>query len=179
MKSFNRVRVIASLATLGLALSACGADGNDESRSVVTSGDASDDNVIEIEMVDIAFEPVAVDVRAGEPVTFKFTNNGKVKHEAIFGDEAEQEAHGEEMANMGDMDMGNEQMDMNGDGTMDMSTSDMPGTDGEEMDNDFVLEPGESGEITMTFDEAGTTIIGCHETGHWEAGMRVDVTITA
>jgi uncharacterized cupredoxin-like copper-binding protein len=174
MKSFNRVCVIAGLATLGLALSACGADGNDESGSVVASGDASADGVIEIAMVDIAVEAVAVEVKAGEPVTFKFTNNGKIKHEAIFGDEAEQEAHGEEMANMGD-----EQMDMNGDGTMDMSTSDMAGTDGEEMDNDFVLEPGESGEITMTFDEAGTTIIGCHETGHWEAGMRVDVTITA
>jgi uncharacterized cupredoxin-like copper-binding protein len=106
-------------------------------------------------------------------VTFRFTNNGAVQHEAIFGGDAEQEAHAEEMAAMDGMDMGDEQMDMDGDGTMDMPTSDMS-----DMDGDFVLEPGTSGEVTMAFDEAGSTIIGCHEPGHWEAGMRVEVTIT-
>ena len=39
------------------------------------------------------------------------------------------------------------------------------------------LEPGETGEIVMTFDAGGTTIIGCHVPGHWAAGMRQDVTV--
>jgi uncharacterized cupredoxin-like copper-binding protein len=177
MRSFGFVRVIAAVAAVGLTISACGADDNDASDQVTRTDDSAtggpgqvQEDVVDIEMVDIAFEPTAVEVKAGEPVTFKFTNNGAVQHEAIFGDESEQEAHAEEMAAMDGMDMGDEQMDMDGDGTMDMPTSDM--------DGDFVLEPGTSGEVTMTFDEAGSTIIGCHEPGHWEAGMRVEVTIT-
>ena len=39
------------------------------------------------------------------------------------------------------------------------------------------LEPGGTGEIVMTFDAGGTTIIGCHVPGHWAAGMRQDVTV--
>ena len=39
----------------------------------------------------------------------------------------------------------------------------------------IVLEPGETAEITHTFD--GATIIGCHEPGHWEAGMRLDIDV--
>ncbi len=177
MRSFGFVRV---LAAAGLTVSACGADGNDASGEVMRADDSAtggpgqvQGDVVDIEMVDIAFEPTAVEVKAGEPVTFRFTNNGAVQHEAIFGDEAEQEAHAEEMGAMDGMDIGDEQMDMDGDGAMDMPTSDMS-----DMDGDFVLEPGTSGEVTMTFDEAGSTIIGCHEPGHWEAGMRVEVTIT-
>ena len=43
----------------------------------------------------------------------------------------------------------------------------------------LVLEPGETGEVTMTFDDPdmSSTIIGCHVPGHWEAGMRVDVAV--
>lgn len=181
MKTFRPVSVIAAVAVVGLTISACGADASDSSSPELPSGDSSaggveqiEGDVVEIEMIDIAFEPTTVEVKAGEPVTFRFTNNGKVDHEAIFGDETEQEAHEEEMGAAGGMDMGDEQMDMNGDGTMDMPSSDMA-----DMDGDFLVEPGTAGEVTMTFDEAGSTVIGCHEPGHWEAGMRVDVTITA
>jgi uncharacterized cupredoxin-like copper-binding protein len=180
VRSFGFVRVIAAVAAVGLTISACGADDNDASDQVTRTDDSAtggpgqvQEDVVDIEMVDIAFEPTAVEVKAGEPVTFRFTNNGAVQHEAIFGDESEQEAHAEEMGAMDGMDIGDEQMDMDGDGAMDMPTSDMS-----DMDGDFVLEPGTSGEVTMTFNEAGSTIIGCHEPGHWEAGMRVEVTIT-
>jgi uncharacterized cupredoxin-like copper-binding protein len=36
---------------------------------------------------------------------------------------------------------------------------------------------GESGELTHTFDEAGTIEIGCHQPGHYDAGMRVNITV--
>ena len=39
------------------------------------------------------------------------------------------------------------------------------------------VEPGESGSITTTFDESGTVLIGCHEPGHWEAGMKATVSV--
>jgi uncharacterized cupredoxin-like copper-binding protein len=54
--------------------------------------------------------------------------------------------------------------------------------DMEGMDHDaetaISLEPGESGEITYTFEDSGTIEIGCHEPGHYDAGMIVDVTVT-
>ena len=48
---------------------------------------------------------------------------------------------------------------------------------GEDEPPAMVVEPGKSGDLVVTFDEAGQTVIGCHEPGHWDAGMRVDVTI--
>lgn len=98
-----------------------------------------------------------------------FTNSGTVRHEAIFGDEAAQEAHADQMVDMGGM-------EMSGDSTMPVGTA---GMDTADTDGDPLLEPDTAAEVTMTFDEPGSTIIGCHEPGHWEAGMRVDVTVVA
>jgi uncharacterized cupredoxin-like copper-binding protein len=39
------------------------------------------------------------------------------------------------------------------------------------------VEPGEEGEITYTFGSAGELMIGCHEPGHYEAGMNVAVNV--
>lgn len=43
--------------------------------------------------------------------------------------------------------------------------------EGHETGETVVLEPGETGELTYTFDEAGTVEFGCHQPGHFEAGM--------
>lgn len=49
---------------------------------------------------------------------------------------------------------------------------------GDEDEGDGItLEPGESGELTHTFDEAGTIEIGCHQPGHYDAGMRANITV--
>ena len=34
------------------------------------------------------------------------------------------------------------------------------------------------GSLTHTFSEVGTYIIGCHEPGHWESGMKATVEVT-
>lgn len=41
----------------------------------------------------------------------------------------------------------------------------------------ITVEPGDTGELTHTFDESGEFEIGCHEPGHYEAGMKIDVTV--
>lgn len=41
-----------------------------------------------------------------------------------------------------------------------------------------VLEPGETGELTYTFAEAGEVEFGCHQPGHLEAGMVFTATVT-
>lgn len=170
VKTPLQARLLPTVAILGLLIAACGSDGTDASGSVAGSaGTPESPRVVEMEMTDIAFAPTTLDVTAGETVKFVFVNNGKIKHEAIFGDESEQAAHGEEMADMAADDA---DMDMSGDDAdMDMSG------DAAGMDGDFALEPGMSDELIMTFGAAGSTVIGCHEPGHWEAGMRVNVSI--
>ncbi len=135
---------------LGLLVATLAACGSDDSGSDAASSDGGA-RTIEVEMVDIAFEPDAIDVDAGETVRFVFTNNGEAVHEAYVGDADEQDDHAGEMADMG----------------MDHSDDDV-----------VTVDPGESGELTYAFDEAGTTQIGCHQPGHYEAGMLIEVNVT-
>ena len=185
------VRLLAIIAGSSLIIAACGEDGNDvsspapaESDSDSDSGADSGPRTIEITMNDIAYEPTAATVSAGETVRFVLTNDGAIRHEAVFGDTAVQEEHEAEMA-AGDM-------DMDSDSDMDMDESDEAGHDeagdGEAGDGDgdhdesvpsISLEPGATGEREVTFDADHEMIIGCHEPGHWAAGMRVDVTVEA
>lgn len=135
---------------LTLVATACGGDdgGEDATRT------------IEVDMVDIAFEPSSIDVEAGETVRFVFSNEGEAVHEGYLGDEQAQEEHDAERS--GD------------------------GHDGEEMqgmehggdEEAVVVDPGDTGELTYTFEEPGQIQIGCHQPGHYEAGMVIDVNVT-
>ena len=189
------LRLLAIIAGSSLIIAACGEDGNDvsspapaesDSESDSASGAGSGPRTIEITMNDIAYEPTAVTVSEGETIRFVFTNDGAIRHEAVFGDTAVQDEHEAEMA-AGDMDMDSDS-DMDSD--MDMDESDEAGHDeagdSEAVDGDhdesvpsISLEPGATGEIEVTFDDDHEMIIGCHEPGHWAAGMRVDVTVEA
>ena len=133
-----------ALAAASLALAtACSSGG----------GDAKAARTVEITMTDIAFSPAAVTVAKGERVTFRFTNNGKLKHDAFLGDTGEQAEHEREMRDGG-------------------------GHGGHGGDDAITVDPGKTGTLTHTFGEAGTTEIGCHEPGHYGAGMKVAVTVT-
>jgi uncharacterized cupredoxin-like copper-binding protein len=44
--------------------------------------------------------------------------------------------------------------------------------------NAISLAPGETKELTWRFVEAGTVEYGCHEPGHYEAGMHGEMTIS-
>ncbi|CAN5804824.1 plastocyanin/azurin family copper-binding protein [soil metagenome] len=141
-------------ATLALALavvaSACGEGGGDYGASADKA-----DRVVEVAMVDNAFDPSSLTVAEGETVTFKFTNTGAVAHDAFIGDASAQDEHGESMEE-GD---------------------DMAGHNMEDGDA-LLLDPGQTGELTHTFDEAGEIFIGCHQPGHYEAGMKSTVTVS-
>lgn len=41
----------------------------------------------------------------------------------------------------------------------------------------FVVEPGETVEMTHTFETSGPMMTGCHEPGHGEAGMQLDIDV--
>ena len=151
-----RALVLASVVTLA----ACG--GDDGSESVGGSADAP--RTIEVTMTDMAFTPSEMDVTDGETVTFVFRNDGAVRHEAVFGTLSEQEAHHTEMAEMGGAHDGMDEGTMGHDDMTDLHS--------------VVVEPGGSVEITHTFEGAGQMMVGCHEPGHWEAGMMMDIDVT-
>lgn len=104
------------------------------------------DRVIEVSMTDNEFTPSNFTVEQGETVTFEFTNNGSVTHEAVIGDEEGQKIHGEDLADDGQH---SHESGLHG-----------PAARG--------IEPGETGEVTYTFEEDTELLIGCHEPDHYE-----------
>lgn len=115
-------------------------------------GSGAGARTVEVSMVDIAFESASLSVRAGEKVRLVFTSRGRTVHDAVVGD-AEAQAAAERAGGGGGHAHG----------------SGPPAVH---------LEPGESDELTYTFDETGTLVVGCHQPGHYDAGMRIDVEVT-
>jgi len=154
---------------VALTAAACGSDSNDDDSM---TGSATRD--VSIDMVDNAFKPATVKVDAGQSVRFVFNNTGAVEHDAFIGDAAAQAAHEEEMNPSDGMSSSSSMSsgDMGSDTTMD---SDM----GSQDDGDGItVKPGETGELTYTFNKPGTVEIGCHEAGHYASGMKITVTAT-
>ncbi|MGC1513046.1 MAG: cupredoxin domain-containing protein [Acidimicrobiales bacterium] len=145
---------VAALAVGALTLAACGDDDD------TTAGTASSTRTVEIDMRDIEFSPDQVDVQEGETVRFVFHNKGAVNHDAFIGDEAAQDGHEMEMREMGGM----------GD---DDGGHDPMGDEG-----GITVMPGETGEITHTFAKGDDLLIGCHEEGHYGAGMRMMINVS-
>ena len=103
---------------------------------------------VEITMVDMGFEPASVEVNRGETVSFVFTNQGKIPHDAFLGDQEEQDEHEREMRAM-------------------------TGEDHAGHEGGITVNAGETGALRRTFSEPGTLEIGCHQPGHYAAGMKV------
>lgn len=173
MSKKQPLRYIALLMTLGLVFAACSSDDSsdttmaadmdmetDGEHSEFEFGDpmagASATRVIEISANDdFTFFPSGTTVTKGETVTFRVTNEGKIPHDFVLGDEQVQVEHEEEMAEM--------------DG--DMAMHDEP--------NAFVLEPGETKDMTWHMTVDGEILFGCHQPGHYAAGMKGLVVVSS
>jgi len=115
-----------------------------------TPGTVAEPRVIEVQTLDeLRFDPDEVTVEVGETIRFVVTNPGEIAHEFVLGQEDVQMAH-EEAMEMGEM---HEGMDVPGQ----LAALD--------------VQPGETKEATVTFDEAGEVPYGCHEVGHFDGGM--------
>lgn len=148
---------IISALMLAAVLTACAGEPGDQQAGpeAVEAG-----SPVEIEMHDIGFDKTTLTVAATTEVEFEFTNTGKIPHDAFIGDHAAQLEHDAEMAEMATM----TSMDMgHGDGTDEQA---------------ITVEPGASGSLTYTFDTPGTYEIGCHQPGHYAAGMTITVIVT-
>jgi uncharacterized cupredoxin-like copper-binding protein len=102
---------------------------------------------------DMRYDPARFDVNAGETVTFDVTNSGEVRHEFFIGTLDDHRAHADEMREGGH------------------------GDDAHDNPAALRLEPGENGSLSYTFAEPGELMVGCHEPGHYEAGMVAPVTV--
>lgn len=166
--------VLAALA-LGLVVAACGGTATTAPESTTTVPDtttvptadtaddhsefsfgeaadaASADRVVEIIASD-DFDPAAIEVSAGETVMFRVMNSGAIPHDFTLGDEATRQSHAEEKEEMAGMSMPDEP-------------------------NAIVLAPGETRELTWRFTEPGDLLIGCHQSGHYAAGMMAQVNV--
>lgn len=150
---------------IGLAVVACGdssteADNNDDDMDMTTSfgepAEAADaDRMIEVTAHDdFRFDPAQITVAAGETITFRVTNAGNLPHDFTLGDETTQDEHEAEMAETAES------------GEM---MHDEP--------NVLSLPAGETHELTWHFIEPGNLLIGCHEPGHYAAGMIATITV--
>lgn len=147
-----RPRHIVLTTALSLIVAACSGTGSTPSPSSPAASDGVAEQTIEVNLTDgFKMEPAEMTVRVGQPVTFVVTNTGVIVHEFYLGDEAMQA----------------EQEDLMRSGAMAHDTAE-----------GISLEPGETKELTYTFTTAGQTLAGCHEAGHYAAGMKATITVT-
>jgi uncharacterized cupredoxin-like copper-binding protein len=95
------------------------------------------------------FEPEVLRLEAGQEVTFVISNGDPIDHEFILGDQAVQDRH----------ELGTE-----------------PHHDS--IPTEVSVPAGRTVETTVTFDEPGTLILGCHLPGHYAYGMKAAVLVT-
>lgn len=163
------LRVLRGFLVLVLATAAvvsCGSDaGSDTSMGDMEMGDfsfgepaeaADADRVIDIDASsDLVFDPDAITVSVGETITFRVTSTSNLTHDFVLGteeDQADHEAEMEEMRQSGEM----------------MEHSEP---------NAMEVPGGGVAELTWHFTEAGTVIYGCHQKGHYDAGMKGTITV--
>ena len=154
------------IATLGVLLATSvtyaggshdGGHGHDDMMAVGKPGKAAHaDRTIEIIMLEkddgsMVFEPSVLNINKGETVRFRLTNKGDSVHEFVMDEHMGNMAHKKAMAKYPDM----EHADPNA----------------------ISLESGKSGEIVWTFSNAGEFEFAGMIPGHYEAGMRGDLTI--
>jgi uncharacterized cupredoxin-like copper-binding protein len=114
---------------------------------------ADDARIVEVSMTDdLTFEPDTITVAPGETVRFVVTNIGESVHEFLVGDEAAQAEFEDEMSG----------------GEMDHATG-----------SGVSVDPGQTATFDYTFSETDEVILaGCHEPGHYEAGMVATITVS-
>jgi len=109
---------------------------------------------IAVDMTDaMRFTPADIAVKRGETIKFVVTNSGKVKHEMVLGSEKELKEHYEMMKKFPEMEHADENM--------------------------VTVQPGQTGEIIWEFSKAGKVNFACLQPGHYDAGMKGIVAVSA
>jgi uncharacterized cupredoxin-like copper-binding protein len=93
--------LIAAAGVLATVVTACG--GSTESVPTATNDATAaspGSRTVDIAMEDIKYDQTTLTLRAGETIDFRYTNAGKIAHDAFIGDADAQMKHEKEMAEM-------------------------------------------------------------------------------
>lgn len=124
-----------------------------EQKDWGVAGDASAvSRTIDVSMGDdMRFKPNKLEIKQGETIHFRVKNSGKLLHEFVIGTKAENAKHAELMLKFPNM----------------------------QHDEPYMahVDPGETGEITWTFNRAGNFEFACLIAGHFQAGMVGTITV--
>lgn len=150
-----KVHITALLAGLCAVAAATNVFAHGEGGAIGKPGVASQaTRTVRVDMTDaMRFSPASIKVRQGETIRFIVANSGRLKHEFVLGTEAGLRAHYEVMKKHPEM----EHTDPN-------MTS---------------VAPGETGEVVWQFSKAGKVAFACLQPGHYEAGMKGAVSVSA
>jgi uncharacterized cupredoxin-like copper-binding protein len=143
-------RLFILIAVLGLATAACATPAKVAPRFIALS------------MTDaMRFVPATITVAAGETFVLQVANDGAIAHEFMVGNAAAQNTHAAAMA------------------AMPSAATTGHSHDGADHDDGSVtVPPGTRAVREYTFATAGTFFIGCHEPGHYGAGMVATIVVT-
>ena len=142
-------RSVLGLLAAVVVLAGCGGGSHGE------HGAAGATQTVFVTMKDIAYDPSTVTVKPGETVKFVFRNEGMIRHDAFIGDEAAQAEHEKKMREAGS-----------------------DGMDGHHGADGISVDSGKTGSLTHTFKAGDVLVIGCHEVGHYAAGMKLAITVS-
>jgi len=137
------------------ALAASAHEDEEHGASIGVPGKASQvTRTIEVDMTDaMRFKPAAISVRQGETIRFVVRNSGRLKHEFVLGTDQALKKHYELMKKSPEM---------------------------EHSDPDEVtVAPGKTGEVIWQFTRAGRVAFACLQPGHYDAGMKGVIRVTA
>jgi hypothetical protein len=126
-----------------------------DAQAIGQPGQASQvTRTLELTMSDaMRFTPANVIVKAGETIKFVLNNTGRVKHEFVLGTDKELKQHYQQMLKFPEME------------------HDEP--------NMVTVAPGKAGVVIWTFTQAGTVDFACLLPGHYGAGMKGSVAVSA
>lgn len=102
---------------------------------------------------DMRFTPANISVKKGETIRFLIKNTGVVAHEFSLGSEKELKEHYEVMKKFPNME--------------------------HEEPNKISLKPNAQGDVIWRFTKTGVVNFACLHIGHYEAGMKGQVKVTA
>lgn len=133
------------------------------------------DRTIRIKAEDsMRFVPDTLTVKTGQTVKFVITNTGRLTHEFVLAPKSVQKEHEKEMRKMMQSMMQSDGMHMKMGGMMQAGKMHMQHSDPYELE----LPAGETKTLIWTFTQPGTLQYGCHEPGHYAAGMVGTITVT-
>ena len=151
MKKTFSILILSALPIFALA------DGkhDDEATAYGEPGQAAQVNrVIEVQAADnMRYTPAAIKVRRGETVEFVVKNTGKLAHEFVLGDAKELKEHAALMRRYPTMEHDDPNM--------------------------AKLAPGGTARLIWKFTRAGTVEFACLVPGHYEAGMKGHIRVSA